>query len=52
MDLPEKIGKDLVDDVMNRVLRTYAGVLRDKDDPLRKNELLGPIVERTAAADP
>ncbi len=52
MDLPEKIGKDFVDNVMNSVLRIYAGVLRDKDDPLRRNELLGPIVERTAVADP
>ncbi|AZQ68908.1 hypothetical protein EF888_18320 [Silicimonas algicola] len=41
----EKIGQDMVENVLNRVMRQYARLLFDPTFSLRKNELLGSMIE-------
>ncbi|WP_171181840.1 hypothetical protein [Ruegeria sp. HKCCD8929] len=51
MGVQEEIGKDLVESVLNQVLRIYSGPLNDENHPLRQNETLGPLLRKLDGAD-
>lgn len=51
MSFDDEFGRDLVQSTINRVLEIYKGPLVDKNDPLRENDLLGPILEKLEGSD-
>lgn len=51
-DFEAQFGKDLVHNNLNTVLGIYASLLVNEEDPLRRNEVLGPILKDLEGVDP
>ncbi|MEM1077574.1 MAG: hypothetical protein AAGI09_03510 [Pseudomonadota bacterium] len=46
-----QFGRDLIDQTLNRVLGVYASLFANAWDPLRKNEVLAPVLKDLEGVD-
>lgn len=49
--LEEAFGRALVEAVTDRTIKLYGGLFQDSNNPLRRNDILGPIFEDLEGVD-